>query len=40
MRRSARLVDAVLQHIRTSDFTYTRGRYGEDSPHLIDEFWF
>lgn len=40
--RTRALVDAVLQHIRTSDFTYTLapGRYGEDSPHLIDEFWF
>lgn len=40
--RTRALVDAVLQHIRTNDFTYTLapGRYGEDSPHLIDEFWF
>lgn len=39
--RTRALVDAVLQHIRSSDFTYTLapGRYGEDSPHLIDEFW-
>jgi len=35
------LVQAVLQHIRSADFTYTLapGRYGEDSPHVIDEFW-
>lgn len=39
--RAAALADAVLQHIRRSDFTYTLapGRYGESSPHLIDEFW-
>ncbi len=36
------LVEAVMQHIRQADFTYTLepGRYGEQSPHLIDEFWF
>ncbi|MBB4841732.1 transglutaminase-like putative cysteine protease [Paucibacter oligotrophus] len=35
------LVQAVLQHIRSADFVYTLapGRYGEISPHLIDEFW-
>jgi len=35
------LAIAVLQHIATADFTYTLapGRYGEESPHLIDEFW-
>ncbi|MCV2365291.1 DUF3488 and transglutaminase-like domain-containing protein [Paucibacter sp. DJ1R-11] len=35
------LVEAVLKHIRTADFSYTLapGRYGENSPHLIDEFW-
>ncbi|MDM4765670.1 DUF3488 and transglutaminase-like domain-containing protein [Pelomonas sp. SE-A7] len=35
-------VDAVLSHIRTNDFNYTLepGRYGELTPHLIDEFWF
>jgi len=36
------LAEAVLQHIRSADFTYTLapGRYGEVTPHLIDEFWF
>jgi transglutaminase-like putative cysteine protease len=36
------LVAAVLQHIASADFTYTLapGRYGEVTPHLIDEFWF
>ena len=36
------LVAAVLRHIATADFTYTLipGRYGEATPHLIDEFWF
>ncbi len=36
------LVEAVMQHIRTADFIYTLepGRYGEQGPHLIDEFWF
>ena len=36
-----RLVEAVLAHIRSADFIYTLapGRYGAESPHLIDEFW-
>lgn len=40
--RAPALAAAVLQHIRTADFVYTLapGRYGETSPHLIDEFWF
>ena len=38
---SSALVAAVLQHIRSTDFGYTLapGRYGENTPHLIDEFW-
>ncbi|MCP6390976.1 hypothetical protein NL487_29050, partial [Klebsiella pneumoniae] len=40
--RARALAAAVLQHIREQDFLYTLspGRYGESSPHLIDEFWF
>ncbi|MCV2358954.1 DUF3488 and transglutaminase-like domain-containing protein [Paucibacter sp. TC2R-5] len=36
------LAAAVLQHIASADFIYTLapGRYGEVTPHLIDEFWF
>jgi transglutaminase-like putative cysteine protease len=36
------LADAVLRHIANADFIYTLapGRYGEVTPHLIDEFWF
>jgi len=36
------LVAAVLQHLRQGDYLYslTPGRYGEGTPHLIDEFWF
>ncbi|MEJ6005147.1 DUF3488 and transglutaminase-like domain-containing protein [Paucibacter sp. AS339] len=36
------LAQAVLQYIASADFTYTLapGRYGEVTPHLIDEFWF
>jgi transglutaminase-like putative cysteine protease len=36
------LVAAVLDHLRTQDFSYTLapGRYGETSPDLVDEFWF
>ena len=36
------LAAAVLAHISAADFTYTLapGRYGEVTPHLIDEFWF
>lgn len=40
--RAEALAAALLEHIRTQDFTYTLtpGRYGETSPDLIDEFWF
>jgi transglutaminase-like putative cysteine protease len=40
--RAPALAEAVLAHIRSQDYTYTLspGRYGEDGPHLIDEFWF
>nr|WP_316639782.1 DUF3488 and transglutaminase-like domain-containing protein [uncultured Roseateles sp.] len=36
------LAAAVLAHIKREDFSYTLapGRYGEDSPHVVDEFWF
>ncbi len=36
------LAAAVLGHIASADFIYTLapGRYGEVTPHLIDEFWF
>lgn len=36
------MVAAVLRHITTAEFIYTLapGRYGEVTPHLIDEFWF
>jgi len=36
------LADAVLAHVRSEAFIYTLapGRYGETSPHLVDEFWF
>ncbi|MGM9480758.1 transglutaminaseTgpA domain-containing protein [Roseateles sp. NT4] len=39
--RAESLASAVLDHIRNNDFLYTLspGRYGEDSPHVIDEFW-
>ena len=39
--RATALAEAVLAHIVTADFIYTLspGRYGESSPHLIDEFW-
>ncbi len=39
--RAEALAAALLDHVRTHDFTYTLapGRYGETSPHLIDEFW-
>lgn len=39
--RAEALAAALLEHIRTQDFTYTLtpGRYGETSPDLIDEFW-
>lgn len=34
-------VAAVLQHLREAEFIYTLtpGRYGDNSPHLVDEFW-
>ena len=39
--RAEALAAALLEHVRRNDFTYTLapGRYGEDSPHVIDEFW-
>lgn len=39
--RTPALVQAVLDHIARADYTYTLapGRYGEQSPHVIDEFW-
>ncbi|MGQ3050457.1 MAG: transglutaminase family protein, partial [Roseateles sp.] len=39
--RAEALATALLAHVRTEDFTYTLtpGRYGETSPHVIDEFW-
>ncbi|WP_422014120.1 transglutaminaseTgpA domain-containing protein [Roseateles sp.] len=39
--RAQALAAALLEHIRTQDFTYTLtpGRYGVESPHVIDEFW-
>jgi transglutaminase-like putative cysteine protease len=39
---SPALAAAVLGHISSADFIYTLapGRYGEVTPHLIDEFWF
>ncbi len=39
--RAERLAAALLEHIRSQDFIYTLtpGRYGVDSPHVIDEFW-
>jgi transglutaminase-like putative cysteine protease len=35
------LASAVLDYIRTNDYSYTLapGRYGETSKHVIDEFW-
>ncbi|MFG6466649.1 transglutaminase TgpA family protein [Roseateles sp. BYS87W] len=40
--RAQALAAALLAHIQQADFTYTLtpGRYGVNSPHLIDEFWF
>lgn len=34
-------ITAVLQHLRQAEFIYTLspGRYGDASPHLVDEFW-
>jgi len=39
--RAQALAEALLEHVRREDFTYTLtpGRYGETSPHVIDEFW-
>lgn len=39
--RAEALADALLAHVRSNDFTYTLspGRYGEQTPHVIDEFW-
>jgi transglutaminase-like putative cysteine protease len=39
--RAEALAAALLAHVRTGDFIYTLspGRYGETSPHVIDEFW-
>ncbi|RZL32540.1 MAG: DUF3488 domain-containing protein, partial [Rubrivivax sp.] len=39
--RAEALAAALLEHVRNNDFLYTLspGRYGEDSPHVIDEFW-
>lgn len=39
--RAEALAAALLDHVRANDFLYTLspGRYGEDSPHVIDEFW-
>ncbi|RZJ11635.1 MAG: DUF3488 domain-containing protein [Rubrivivax sp.] len=39
--RSQALAAALLEHVRTNDYLYTLspGRYGEESPHVIDEFW-
>lgn len=41
-RRPTALAQALLQHLHEQPFGYTLspGRYGEQSPHLIDEFWF
>lgn len=39
--RTEALAAALLDHVRANDFLYTLspGRYGEASPHVIDEFW-
>jgi len=39
--RAEALAAALLDHVRGNDFLYTLspGRYGETSPHVIDEFW-
>jgi protein-glutamine gamma-glutamyltransferase len=39
--RAEALAAALLEHVRSNDFLYTLspGRYGETSPHVIDEFW-
>lgn len=39
--RAHSLAAALVEHVRSQDFIYTLepGRYGQDSPHVIDEFW-
>ncbi|MEO6279718.1 DUF3488 and transglutaminase-like domain-containing protein [Roseateles sp.] len=39
--RAEAIAAALLDHVRSNDFIYTLspGRYGEESPHVIDEFW-
>ena len=39
--RAEALAAALLEHVRANDYIYTLspGRYGEASPHVIDEFW-
>ncbi|MDR7295265.1 transglutaminase-like putative cysteine protease/uncharacterized membrane protein YhaH (DUF805 family) [Pelomonas aquatica] len=39
--RAEALAAALLAHVRSNEFIYTLspGRYGEGSPHVIDEFW-
>ena len=39
--RAEALAAALLDHVRSNDYLYTLspGRYGEQSPHVIDEFW-
>jgi transglutaminase-like putative cysteine protease len=39
--RAEALAAALLAHVRGNDYLYTLspGRYGEESPHVIDEFW-
>lgn len=41
-QRPAAYTAALLSHLHDQPFTYTLspGRYGEASPHLVDEFWF
>ena len=41
-QRPAAASQALLRHLNEQPFSYTLspGRYGEQSPHLIDEFWF
>jgi len=39
--RAEALAAALLDHVRNGDFLYTLspGRYGQETPHVIDEFW-
>jgi protein-glutamine gamma-glutamyltransferase len=39
--RAEALAAALLAHVRTNEFLYTLspGRYGQATPHVIDEFW-